>query len=1583
MAGEDFLPPVVASLSISIDQFIDGLNRAKAELAAFVAEAKSAGDIQLKVEAATDGLKESVTRAVEEAKAGEDITIPAKVEAVDLDEFQRTGQVITVPVEPDAATLPEKVRADVDEAKAAAGKIEIPVDIDSNSILDATGRLRDSFGRYVVEPLKIPVDIDEQALDRATKAWAQGTAPVKIPAYLDNEKLLSDIQAAWSRAGAAGKITIPADIDTSSVLADARGLQSAMRDVDTVLKADSASTAQAMSDSWSTQFEQMKAKTQQVADDMASRSRLVDAAWRDVAEAEAAEASKAGDDAGRNFIGRYVDAVRSGSLKLGQIDLNPGAGRFMVPFDIIGPGLADLGQLTGILGLIPAGFTAAATAAATFKVGMVDVSAAVKAYQDIEKQQDAQSAKTVAQQAQELSSANAVDSAYKAQADANRSLADAKRTASDTMIKANQDVANAQQKLDDANRTTTNDIINATQAVARAKQDETRAEQTAAQNNEQALQAEQKAEQDLASAQMAATRAQTALTDARTAASRSIEDLQHRVADDALSVQAATLNIQQAQVDLNNTLADPKATQLQREQAQLNYQQQVQQLSDIQLQYQRAQDDSAKAASLGVDGAKQVVDAQDSLTQAQTRVSDAVQAVGEAQEKVTQTAIDGAQSVIDAQQKVADSQRALTNAQIDGAERIKTAQRDLATAQRTLAADQITTAESVQKAQEGVDSAGRQLNLALLQQRASVEALNAPFASYQVALDKLAPSAREAVVAFNALTGPDHSPFENLHLDVQQRLFAGLSDEIKNIGNVDLPVLRTGMDGMADAINTAAHNIGDFLTAPASVSDWQEIFTNIDTAAQDLAPSVSSILQIFTDLVTVGSEFLPQLATDFTKGAQSVADFVHNARETGQLHQWIQDGIDTFSKLWGIVKDLASLIKDIFIMPGGDFGLLTIAKGLLDIFTAIVNYAPWLLSLVEGFFLVTRVVSFTDKIIAVYNTFTKIYDMLGNLIVKAIEWASGMKLDDIVNGLSGVRTAEEETATTAEQAARDQQTAYAELTTAARETATAMTEAAAQMRQAWTDTALGAEAAKVRIKTADEEAQSAIQAEATATEEAAARIKTAYAETATAAETAATSIRTADAEAGAAAEGEAAAGGAAGLAGKGALAGLAGAGGLALLGTSLTGPVISSLTPDFANAPTQQLSLGQMLGLAGNTVGKAFSLDFSGVIDNVKRAWNDETSAQDGATSALQGYVDKQKTLEDEQRRINDALHAGDAALDTRRGFMLSSIDDTIRFNDELASAQQSIAQHGRTLDLNTDAGRRNMQQLQQLSDTVMQNLSDMQKNGATQDQVTQKTQYYHDKLETVAQQLGMTKKDADNYVGALNLIPSDKTTTTHSNVTPMTDLTNQYVNAIKGVPNDWNTNFTSNLGVQMAALQDYINHIGYLKNLTPIQTTIDIAQSIPHALGGIDIVGMAEGGLRTMTAGVANIVGPNTPTLIGDNKSVNESYIPWIANSRTDEILDETAQALGRTILPRGFDLGGAAGLASSDVLTLPGQSGIDLSTSVAPTQQVINYNITVPIQGSVVSERELMDVIRTNVQQYGSRNSGSGFSYGTFSGR
>lgn len=185
--------------------------------------------------------------------------------------------------------------------------------------------------------------------------------------------------------------------------------------------------------------------------------------------------------------------------------------------------------------------------------------------------------------------------------------------------------------------------------------------------------------------------------------------------------------------------------------------------------------------------------------------------------------------------------------------------------------------------------------------------LNDP-AKFAAALGGLAPSARETAQAIKDL----QPGFTALRLDVQDRLFAGLAATIGQLATAYLPLLRTGLGGIATELNTTARGFAAFLTSPQTLADTSTILGNVRAALAALAPAGVSVAHVFRDIAAVGSGFLPGLAASLSTAAQRFAEFIAAARESGRLQGWIAGGVSAVAQLGAILGNLGSIIASVF-----------------------------------------------------------------------------------------------------------------------------------------------------------------------------------------------------------------------------------------------------------------------------------------------------------------------------------------------------------------------------------------------------------------------------------------------------------------------------------------------------------------------------------------------------------------------------------------------------------------------------------------------------------------------------------------------
>lgn len=186
------------------------------------------------------------------------------------------------------------------------------------------------------------------------------------------------------------------------------------------------------------------------------------------------------------------------------------------------------------------------------------------------------------------------------------------------------------------------------------------------------------------------------------------------------------------------------------------------------------------------------------------------------------------------------------------------------------------------------------------------------------AMAALSPNARAAVQAIRGFS----DAWSAVRLDVQDKLFAGLNTQIKEMGGAYLPILRSGLGGVATELSGVVKGVVAFARSSQTMQDVNTIFDNTRVAVHNSALATNNLLGAFRDIAVVGSEFLPGMATGWTNVTQRFQTFISEARQSGQLKVWIQDGIDTLRTLGSVAGNVGSVLGSVFSAAkasGADF----------------------------------------------------------------------------------------------------------------------------------------------------------------------------------------------------------------------------------------------------------------------------------------------------------------------------------------------------------------------------------------------------------------------------------------------------------------------------------------------------------------------------------------------------------------------------------------------------------------------------------------------------------------------------------------
>lgn len=311
---------------------------------------------------------------------------------------------------------------------------------------------------------------------------------------------------------------------------------------------------------------------------------------------------------------------------------------------------------------------------------------------------------------------------------------------------------------------------------------------------------------------------------------------------------------------------------------------------------------------------------------------------------------------------------------------------DATAQQATSAARQAATAAiggnaaALDKAKQAQDQANQATTAAKSAHEQAKQAADA----YAQSLTNLAPAAQQVVSALVQLK----PAFDDVRKAVQEHLFEGIATDLQNLGQSVLPVVKTGLTQMADALNNAIKQVAQFAQEKTSISDWKQIFADVAQAVNNFAGAIKPILQIFTDLTAVGAPMLAQLAQHFADAAQKAAEFVSNARQTGQLQQWIQTGLDAVKELWDALKNVVAIIKDLATAQGFGPNFLQALDAVTGAIRWIIENVPGATTIIQAFFDAWVIAKVVQGLTTMATTIGTVITSLKNLVTANEEAAA-------------------------------------------------------------------------------------------------------------------------------------------------------------------------------------------------------------------------------------------------------------------------------------------------------------------------------------------------------------------------------------------------------------------------------------------------------------------------------------------------------------------------------------------------------------------------------------------------------------------
>jgi hypothetical protein len=204
-------------------------------------------------------------------------------------------------------------------------------------------------------------------------------------------------------------------------------------------------------------------------------------------------------------------------------------------------------------------------------------------------------------------------------------------------------------------------------------------------------------------------------------------------------------------------------------------------------------------------------------------------------------------------------------------------------------------------------------------------------------LRSLSPNAQEAARSIQAMT----PAFTELKNATQDALFKGVGTQLNALVSQNLPAVQRLTTGVAGAFNGMFSALAQELGTPGVQQSITAFVNNVTSSFKNLVPAVAPLTQAFSNLIAVGSDFLPDIAQGAADAAKQFAAWIAEARKSGDLNKWLSDGLGTLKKIgdmaWDVGKAFMSLAT-----PEGQAKLDSFAstlKSIADSFAAIVKTA--------------------------------------------------------------------------------------------------------------------------------------------------------------------------------------------------------------------------------------------------------------------------------------------------------------------------------------------------------------------------------------------------------------------------------------------------------------------------------------------------------------------------------------------------------------------------------------------------------------------------------------------------------------------
>lgn len=220
-------------------------------------------------------------------------------------------------------------------------------------------------------------------------------------------------------------------------------------------------------------------------------------------------------------------------------------------------------------------------------------------------------------------------------------------------------------------------------------------------------------------------------------------------------------------------------------------------------------------------------------------------------------------------------------------------------------------------------------------------------AAVAAALERLSGNARAFVLELQSM----RPAFDRLRLDVQDRLFKGLDDQLRSVAKSTFPELRTAARSFADTFNAMAVGVAAGARDVGDSGALGQALSQGTTAFSKLERLPGQVLVAVTQLAAAGGPLLNRFVDRIVDLADSASKALTNAFESGALEEAVSNAGDVLAQLGRIAGNVFGTIGNLMDAAGdsgtGLFGVLEQVTQALEDLTASDQFQETLRALIE------------------------------------------------------------------------------------------------------------------------------------------------------------------------------------------------------------------------------------------------------------------------------------------------------------------------------------------------------------------------------------------------------------------------------------------------------------------------------------------------------------------------------------------------------------------------------------------------------------------------------------------------------------